>query len=389
MSKNVISNLGIMGWDTYEYIVNDLERSKHFYCSQLGLPLIAQLNERHRNEHGEKGYLFKANAISISCVSPQLTNSRTDRWLKRHPDGVSILGLKVRDLELARQKLKERGATFWTEIVESQDYQNKPYRYFEIATPLGDVRYRFVERSVDTLLPGFEPIEEGKDIENPFKFQSIDHVTSNFLTIEPYISWLRDVMGFEEYWRINFHTSDIKGQDGSGLFSIVMQDPESKIKMANNEPLIPNFEGSQIYTFIEDNCGPGVQHIAYHVPNIEPTVQGLEQNGIDFLNVPGTYYEMLPSRLENRKVSNFKENIEQLEKLGILVDGQDDKYLLQIFMQESALLYDEKQAGPFFYEVIQRKGARGFGEGNFRALFESIERDQHGRDSKQYGLVDS
>jgi 4-hydroxyphenylpyruvate dioxygenase len=187
-------------------------------------------------------------------------------------------------------------------------------------------------------------------------------------------------MGFSEYWRVHFHTADINpGSGGSGLASIVMWDPESGIKFANNEPVTPNYEASQIYSFVEANNGPGVQHVAFHVPVISPAVENMRRAGIEFLDTPATYYDMLPERLARQQVTNFSEKIEEMQRLGILVDGEDDRYLLQIFMVEGGLLYDDEVAGPFFYEIIQRKGARGFGEGNFRALFESIERDQQQR----------
>ncbi len=119
-----------------------------------------------------------------------------------------------------------------------------------------------------------------------------------------------------------------------------------------------------------------MQHVAFHVPSIIPTVDGLRRAGIEFLDTPVTYYDMLPQRLVEQKVTNFQESIDTLKKLGVLVDGDNDRYLLQIFMVEGGLMYDDAKAGPFFYEVIQRRGAQGFGEGNFRALFEAIERNQ-------------
>jgi 4-hydroxyphenylpyruvate dioxygenase len=189
-------------------------------------------------------------------------------------------------------------------------------------------------------------------------------------------------MGFEEYWRVHFHTADINPDfGGSGLASIVMWDKESGIKLANNEPVTPNYEASQIYTFVEANQGPGVQHVAFHVPVISPAVDGLRRAGIEFLDTPATYYDVVPERLASQKVTNFAEDLDELRRLGVLVDGEDGRYLLQIFMVEGGLLYDDERAGPFFYEVIQRCGARGFGEGNFRALFEAIERDQVQRDT--------
>lgn len=377
MSHPKKDSLGIIGWDTFDFFVNDLDRSLQFYTESFGLPLMAQASERHCAESGEKTLLFGKNGIAMACIAPTARDSRADRYLRRHPDGVGVVGLRVRNLEHARQLLVQRGATFATGVQHGLDYAGQPYGWFEIATPLGEVRYRFVERQHDSLPPGLLPLDSPQgDIQ---AYQHIDHVTANMLTLQPYIHWLRDVMGFEEYWRVDFHTSDTKGDEGSGLASIVMYDPESKIKMANNEPAIPNFEGSQVYTFVEDNNGPGVQHVAFHVPDIQDTVDTLQRRGLNFLDVPDTYYEMLPQRLKEHQVTNFSENIERLRELGVLVDGEDGKYLLQLFMKEGALLYDDAKAGPFFYEMIQRKGATLFGEGNFRALFESIERDQLAR----------
>lgn len=371
--------LGIVGWDCYEFVVADLDRSRQFYTEQMRLPEVAVLEPRRAAERGEHAVLFAAGKAQVVCVTPTDRDSRAGRWLRRHPDGVAVLGVRVRSVEETRRRLEERGATFIGPIRDEPDAEGRPFRSFEIATPLGDVRFRFVEKTAEALPPGFAPtaVTDGR---NPYELQVIDHVTSNFLTIEPHVTWLRDVMGFEEYWRVHFHTSDIRGgEGGSGLASIVMWDPESGIKLANNEPAAPNYEASQIYTFIEANHGAGVQHVAFHVPKIVPVVDGLRRSGIDFLATPATYYDMLPSRLAARRVRNFSEDIETLRRLGILVDGEDDRYLLQIFMVEGGVMYEDADAGPFFYEVIQRRGARGFGEGNFRALFEAIERDQERR----------
>jgi 4-hydroxyphenylpyruvate dioxygenase len=373
--------LGIIGWDVFEFIVHDLDRSRRFYTEMMDVPEIARLDERVAEERGEMAGLFRAGKASVACITPKDKDSRAGRWLQRHPDGVAVMAVRVRDLEHARTLLEQRGATLCTGVVEQTSVDGTPSRHFDIATPMGDVRMRFVERPREALPPGFAPREEAEvEARNRYGFQVVDHVTSNFLTIEPFISWLRDVLGFEEYWRVHFHTADVKGGDGgSGLGSIVMWDPESGIKLANNEPAAPNYEASQIYTFVESNLGAGVQHIAFHVPEIMPTVEGLRKAGIEFLDTPATYYDMLPERLAQRKVTNFEEKIDDLKERGILVDGADDRYLLQIFMVEGGLLYDDDKAGPFFYEVIQRRGARGFGEGNFRALFEAIERDQQER----------
>ena len=374
-------NLGIIGWDHYEFIVHDLDRSHRFYTRMMDVPQAGRLDDRAAAERGETGLLFRAGKATFACVTPTERNGRAERWLRRHPDGVAVMALRVRDLDHARQMLVARGATFCTGTLDSTDHTGAPYRWFEIATSLGDVRFRFVERGAEGLPPGFVPLADAPHEQNRYGFQVIDHVTSNFLTIAPHIAWLRDVMGMEEYWRVHFHTADVtKRKDfGSGLASIVMWDPESGIKLANNEPVTPNYEASQIYTFVESNHGAGVQHIAFHVPQIIPAVDGLRRGGIEFLQTPATYYDMLPERLVQQKVGTMKEEIETLRRLGILVDGADDRYLLQIFMVEGGVLYDDLHAGPFFYEVIQRCGSRSFGEGNFRALFEAIERDQLSR----------
>jgi 4-hydroxyphenylpyruvate dioxygenase len=369
--------LGISGWDTYEFIVTDLERSRKFYTEMMDVPELARLDEREAARRGEDSILFRAGKATFVCTTPREQGSRASRWLQRHPDGVSIVGLRVRDLDHTYRALHERGANLISDIENGHDWQERPYRFVDVATPLGEVRFRFVERPPDTIVPHFRPAEPGPQ-RNRHNFQVIDHITSNFLTIEPHITWLRDVLGFEEYWRVHFHTADVNKATtgGSGLASIVMWDPGSGIKFANNEPAAPNYENSQIYTFCTQNFGPGVQHVAFHVPQIMPCVESLHAQGIQFLDTPATYYDMLPERMAQRRVPNLKEKLDDLKKLKILVDGADERYLLQIFMVEGGVLYHDAEAGPFFYEVIQRCGARGFGEGNFRALFEAIERDQ-------------
>jgi len=386
MTDSKGSGLGIVGYDSYEFVVADAERSRKFYTEKMDLPAVARLDERVAADRGEDAMLFTAGKAQCVCVTPRERGSAADRWLTRHPDGVRTVALRVRDIEHSRRVLGERGAAFCTDTADQVDQNGQPYRSFDIATPIGEVRFRFVERAAGALPPGFSAIDPGAPA-NANGFQIIDHITSNFLTLEPHVTWLRDVMGFEEYWGVHFHTADINpGSGGSGLISKVMWDPESGIKLANNEPVTPNYESSQIYTFVEANNGPGVQHVAFHVPIIAPAVENLRRAGIEFLDTPETYYDMMPERLSRQKVTNFEENIDELKRLGILVDGDSDRYLLQIFMIEGGLLYDDSSAGPFFYEVIQRKGARGFGEGNFRALFESIERDQQQRETVEKQL---
>jgi 4-hydroxyphenylpyruvate dioxygenase len=192
---------------------------------------------------------------------------------------------------------------------------------------------------------------------------------------------MEHVLGFEQLWQIAFHTNDVasaeKRSHGSGLKSVVMWDPHSGIKFANNEPFRPFFKDSQINIFAEDNRGDGVQHSALAVTDIQQAVRGLRTSGVEFMSTPGSYFDMLPERLRSSGIGAVDESLDSLRELEILVDGDKPRqYLLQIFLKEAAGLHHDPEAGPFFFEIIQRKGDQGFGAGNFRALFEAIERDQ-------------
>src|SRR6185503_13400394 len=226
--------------------------------------------------------------------------------------------------------------------------------------------------------PGFVPRRDDPGPGNRFGFQRIDHLTSNFQTMKPALLWMEHVLGFERFWEIAFHTSDLGPRThGSGLKSVVMWDPTSGVKFANNEPFRPFFKQSQINLFAEDNRGDGVQHSALSVADIVATVRGLRAAGVELMRTPGTYYDVLPERLRQIGVGTIDEDIQILRELEILVDGsRPHEYLLQIFLKEAAGLHHDPDAGPFFFEIIQRKGDDGFGAGNFRALFEAIEREQ-------------
>jgi len=288
--------------------------------------------------------------------------------------------------------LEQRGGTFLADPYEHQDGKGS-YRSVEIATPLGDVAFRFVERTeYPRFAPGFidSGVGNAGSPKNIYGIKRIDHVTANGLTMQPIIAWYRDVLGMEPFWDISFHTKDVaskhpvghhearppQAKAGSGLRSIVMHDPVSHVKFATNEPLRPNFRDSQITKFVDDNGSAGIQHIAMAVDNIVWSIEELKRRGVDFMDTPKAYYQALPERLERLGITNVKEEIAELERLQILVDGAEDKYMLQIFLREAKALHDDVRAGPFFYEVIQRCGDEGFGYGNFRALFESIERFQ-------------
>jgi 4-hydroxyphenylpyruvate dioxygenase len=373
-------SLGIVGWDSFHFIVSDLARSRRFYTEALGFTEVARASKTKIEKGGEEASVFGAGHIRVLVSSPVRKDSRAARYLRIHPDGISSLALRVKDIGKAWAFLEKRGATFLSDIATDETKAGR-FRTFNIATPLDDVTFRFMEREgkYPHLAPDFDTIGDGRPAENPHGFATIDHVTSNAYTMLPVVNWYRDVLGFTHYWDVEFHTADLDGGKkltGSGLKSIVMADPESGLKLATNEPLKPFWRESQINRFCEDHHGAGVQHIAFLVNEIIPAVEALRGHGISFLKAPGAYYDHLPERLERNRVTSVKEPIEALRNNHILLDGSDDKYLLQIFMLDAMAMYGDEKAGPFFYEIIQREGDRGFGYGNFRALFESIEASQ-------------
>jgi len=374
--------LGLIGYDSFHFIVADLERSRRFYTEALGFTEVARASESKVKKGGESASVFGAGQIRVLVSSPARKDSRAARWLRIHPDGISSLAFRVRDAEAAWAFLERRGGTFLSDI-QADEAEGGRFRTFSIATPLDDVTFRFIERAgpYPHFAPDFESRGDGKPGPGPHGFSTIDHVTSNAYTMLPVVNWYRDVLGFTHYWDVEFHTADVDGgrrMTGSGLRSVVMADPESGIKFATNEPMRPFFRESQINRFCEDHHGAGVQHVAFHVKEILPAVEALREKGVRFLPAPGAYYDRLVKRLEEVRVTNVREPMDALRRNHVLVDGADGKYMLQIFMQDAQAMYGDQRAGPFFYELIQREGDKGFGYGNFRALFESIEETQRG-----------
>jgi 4-hydroxyphenylpyruvate dioxygenase len=377
------AKLGLLGYDSFHFVVENLDRSKHFYLEMLGFHEVARAGDRLALETGQQALVFGAGDVRV-CVSTPLTQrSHAARYLRRHPAGVMSLSMRVESLGEAIAFLEERGGTFVSDPVDDTDGHGGRYRAVEIATPLGDVTFRFVERNgYGAFAPGFVDSGVGNAgrPENEFGIEVIDHITSNGLTMQPIVGFYREVLGFQPFWEITFHTKDVAKEfaHGSGLKSIVMWDPPSGVKFATNEPLRPHFRDSQVYRFVEDNQGAGVQHVAFDVRDIIRTVEELGRRGVEFMLTPREYFRDLPRRLATLGIHNVKEELSLLERHQILLDGSHDRYMLQIFMREAKALYSDERAGPFFYEIIQRCGDQGFGYGNFRALFESIERVQQG-----------
>jgi 4-hydroxyphenylpyruvate dioxygenase len=380
-----LESLGIKRLEGIHYYVHDLERSRRFYIDKLDFAETWRSSPELEASGKQRSACFSAGNINVVCSTPLAggEHCRAARFLSKHPDGVGTLIFEVEDIEKTFRLLDERGGTPIDDIQTYHDGSGGTLRQFSITTPFGDCTFRFRERrGYQALYPGAVAVAQPRAGSNRFGFQDIDHVTSNFQTMKPMLLWLEHVMGFEQMWEVEFHTSDVdpKRKTGSGLKSIVMWDPASNTKFANNEPSRPFFRSSQINIFNEELRGDGVQHVALTVADIVTAVRALRGNGVTFMPTPGTYYDMLPERIAKSGIEEIEEDIEILRELEILVDGDHHHaYMLQIFLKEAAGLYSDPAAGPFFYEIIQRKGDRGFGAGNFRALFESIEREQRER----------
>jgi 4-hydroxyphenylpyruvate dioxygenase len=377
--------LGITRIEALHYFVHDLERSRRFYTERLDFAESAVSSAAIEQEGRQRSAVFEAGDVRIVCSSPLGEGGRAWRYLRKHPDGIGTVVFAVEDAQKAFRLLEERGGTPITDVQTHED-EGGTLRTFNITTPLGDTTFRFVERrGYRGIYPGVAPHATPKGGNNAFGFGFIDHLTSNFQTMKPALLWMEHVLGLEEFWEVQFHTKDaadakrraIQAQQGSGLRSVVMKDPRSGVKFANNEPWRPAFKSSQINLFNEDHRGDGIQHAALTVKDILSAVRGMRARQVEFMPTPASYYEALPERIERTGIGRIDEEIATLKDLEILVDGAGQgSYLLQIFLRDSAGLYHEPEAGPFFFEIIQRKGDQGFGAGNFRALFESIEREQ-------------
>jgi 4-hydroxyphenylpyruvate dioxygenase len=371
-------SLGIQRVASLHVFVRDLERSRDHFVDKLDFAEIAISTPQFEADHRARASVVEAGGARFVFMEPLGSKGESFRWLDKHPEGVGRVVFDVEDAEKAFNLLVARGATPVTGI-ERRIVEGGTVIWFDIATAIGDTLFRFVQHEGRTpVMPDLVRLS-ARPGSNKYGISHVDHITSNFLTLQPALSWMEQVMGFEKYWEVSFHTQDVKKGhfSGSGLKSVVMWDPHSGLKFANNEPAQPFFKSSQIFIFCEDNKGPGIQHVALALNDLVSTVRGLRERGLRFMPTPPSYYDMLPGRLQELGVEKIDEDVDVLKQLQILVDGHEKgRYMLQIFMPEAASLFNDKQAGPLFIELLQRKGDNGFGGGNFRALFDSIERQQ-------------
>ncbi|GMU58751.1 MAG: 4-hydroxyphenylpyruvate dioxygenase [Myxococcaceae bacterium] len=378
-----MESLGIKQVESVHWYVRDLARTRRFYTQLMDFAELGEGSEELTKRGRQESAVFQAGEVTLVCSAPVSEGGRAWRWLQKHPEGVGTVNFLVEDVEKTFRLLEGRGGTVIDDQIQRfTDGQGGTLAFFSITTPFGNTTFRFLQRDgYRALYPGYVAHPQPKGGKNRFGFAKVDHITSNFRTLAPMVLWMKHVLGFEEFWNIQFHTEEEieKGNlHGTGLKSTVMWDPHSQVKFANNEPSRPRFKQSQINVFVEDQRGEGIQHLALEVKDIVPAVKAMRATpGLDFLGTPGAYYDYLPERLQKSGIKRIDEKLEELRELQILIDGhKEHQYLLQIFMKEASQLMGDREAGPFFYEIIQRKGDKGFGGGNFKALFESIERAQ-------------
>jgi len=362
-NKTINDFLPLKRIDHLEIIAGNAKQSAFFYQYVMGFKLTGYSGLETGNRE-KTSYLLEQGKIKLVLSSTLTDDNFIAEHHKKHGDGVRDIAFEVDDASKSYIETTSRGAKGLLEPTEFSD-ENGTIVKSSIQT-YGDTIHSFIERKnyKGLFLPGFISAEN-KAVKNikDTGLRSIDHIVGNVELgkMNEWVKFYAHTMGF--YQLISFDDKDIS-TDYTALMSKVMQNGSGKIKFPINEPA-QGKKKSQIEEYLDFYKSAGAQHIAMSTSNILDTVNELKSRGLEFLTVPTTYYRELESR-----VGKIDENIAELEKLGILVDRDDDGYLLQIFTKPI------EDRPTVFFEIIQRKGARSFGKGNFKALFEAIEREQ-------------
>lgn len=349
----------IQGIDYVEFYVGNARQAAHYYRSAMGFSITAYAGPETR-VRDRASYVLEQEKIRFVLTAPMGPDGEIADHVRKHSDGVKDIALRVPDVDYAYNTALERGAKGVYEPVNVESEKGR-IRKAAIAA-CGDTIHTFINR--DDYTGAFAPGYHRRDIPGvPTGVKAIDHIVLNVELgkMNELVEYYARIMGFNQL--ISFEDKDIS-TEYSALMSKVMQDGTGRVKFPINEPA-EGRKKSQIQEYLDFYGGPGAQHIALITGDILGTVSNLKRNGMDFLKVPHNYYEEVPTR-----IGQIKEDINQLEELGILIDRDDEGYLLQIFSK------NVQDRPTLFYEIIERHGSRGFGKGNFRALFEAIEREQ-------------
>lgn len=346
--------LGIKGIDHIEFIVDDADQWRDFFVGKYGMAPRFYADET-TGVKGRRAHVVGQGRINFVLAEPRGAGPEADflRWhLEKHGNGVRDVAFRVREARHALDESARRGA----KVVRALD-EHETFNGGSIAA-YGDTIHTFIERKPHTdFAPGYKPVP-GAFEDGDIYFAMIDHVVANVEHMEEWVKYYEEVFGFDLFMHFDINTGR------SALMSKVVSSTDGWVKLPINEPSSQN---SQIQEFLDRYNGPGVQHIALLTPNIVATVAEMRRMGQEFLDVPDTYYDAE----FDRRVGEIEEDKAELRRLKILVDRDHDGYLLQLFTK---CVFARPT---LFFEVIQRRGrALGFGEGNFRALFEAIEREQ-------------
>lgn len=342
-----------------EFWCGNAKQSSFFYRQAFGFSQIAYSGLETGNRE-TASYVLGQGKIRFVFTTPLNAAHPASEHIRKHGDGVRDIALQVEDADFAFNEAVRRGAR---PVVEPHDIHDErgSVRRSAVHT-YGDTIHSFISYKDynGPFLPGYEPAEVKGDNAG---LLLVDHVVGNVELgkMNEWADWYSKVMGFSRY--ITFDDKDIS-TEYSALMSIVMSDDNRVVKFPINEPA-PGRKKSQIDEYLEWYHGPGVQHVALLSGNIIETVMRLKANGVEFLSVPDSYYEDL-----SKRIGKIDESMDKLKELRILVDKDDEGYLLQLFTKPV------EDRPTLFFEIIQRKGSRGFGKGNFKALFESIEAEQ-------------
>jgi 4-hydroxyphenylpyruvate dioxygenase len=358
--------LPLLGTDYVEFYVGNAKQAAHFYKTTFGFQSHAYRG-LETGSTDSVSYVLTQDKIKLILTTPLNSKSPINDHIVKHGDGVKVVALWVEDARSAYEETTKRGAKSYMEPTVEKDEFGEVVRA-GIYT-YGETIHMFVERKnyKGTFLPGFEKWESDYNPE-PVGLKYIDHMVGNvgWNEMDIWVKWYEDVMGFENF--LSFDDKEIH-TDYSALMSKVMSNGNGRIKFPINEPA-KGKKKSQIEEYLDFYEGPGVQHIAVATNDIISTITEMRSRGIEFLSTPpDAYYNAVPQRLMDHN-HELKEDIEKLKSLGIMIDADEEGYLLQIFTKP---LEDRPT---LFFEIIQRMGARGVGAGNFKALFETIEREQ-------------
>lgn len=352
--------LPIQAIDYVEFYVGNARQAAHYYRTAFGFTVKAYAG-LETGVRDRTSFYLQQGEIRLVLTGALSPDSPIAEHVRIHGDGVKDIALRVDDCESAFAEAVKRGARVIQEPASLLDHDG----YIKKATiaTYGDTVHSFVERKGyrGVFAPGYKEIAAPEA--TPTGVVAIDHMVGN-VELNKMLDWVKfyeEVLGFTQFQ--TFDDKDIS-TDYSALMSKVMAGGNGKVKFPINEPA-QGKKKSQIQEYLDFYHGPGVQHIALITGDILSTVEALQQNGVAFLNTPDSYYDALEER-----VGKIAEPMDELRRLKILVDRDEEGYLLQIFSKPV------QDRPTLFFEIIQRKGARGFGKGNFKALFEAIEREQ-------------